>query len=650
MLADPPEAPSCAPLVSADEGDPAMLPEGGLGASLAEVLRISAKSAPWMVATYAFVVLAQGLAPVASAWAMKLVVDGITNPMVTSDALGWRVGLLGLLGVATASLPHVAQYLGRCLGRAFGVRAAADLLSATVRFTGLARFEDPGLLDRLRLGQQAAGAGEMLIQGIFTVAQTVISLVGFAIVLWVVSPAMTLVAIAAAVPGMTVQVKLARRRNRMMMDMSPHERRRLFYGGLLADHRAAKEIRLFGIGGWLRDRLLDELSLINREQRQMDGRDLRAEGLLGTLGALIAAGGLVWATLAARAGALSVGDVSMFAVAVSSVLGGTAALVSTSGNLYSSLLMFSHHVAVVRAAPDLPVLAEPTPVPPFARGLEFRDVWFRYSRDHPWILRGVTLCIPHGTTVGVVGVNGAGKSTLAKLILRFYDPQRGSITWDGVDLRKMDPVALRDRISGVFQDHMTYDLSARENVGLGSLEALHDLDRIRVAARSAGIDDVLASLPCGYETQLSRMFTSEVDRDDPETGVVLSGGQWQRTALARAFLRADRDLMILDEPSSGLDPESEADVHARMRAHRAGRTSLLISHRLNTIRDADLIVVLRDGVVAEQGPHEQLMSDGGIYARMFRLQSSGYIDHVEHQAPAMDTPPSELHENSTRDR
>ncbi|WP_067128616.1 ABC transporter ATP-binding protein [Microtetraspora malaysiensis] len=622
-----------------DEGAAALY-EAGLGASLAEIVRISAQSAPGVMTAYALVVVVQGLAPVASAWAMKLLVDGIPDPAVTPAALAWRVGLLGVLAVATAGLPHLSQYLGGCLGRAFTVRAAADLFSATVRFAGLARFEDPGVLDRLRLGQQAAAAGEALITGGFMAVESVISLIGFATALWVVSPVMTLVAMVAAVPGLIVQVKLSKQRNLMMMDMSPHERRHFFYGGLLTDYRAAKEIRLFGTGGWLRDRLLGELTLINSERRRMDGRELRAKGLLGTLGAVISAGGLVWATFAARAGSLSVGDVSMFAIAIGSMLGGAAALISEAGRMYSGLLMFSHHVAIVRAAPDLPVPAVPTPLRPLTSELELRDVWFRYSPDHPWILRGVSLRIPHGATVGIVGVNGAGKSTLVKLVLRFYDPQQGSITWDGVDLRDMDPAALRDRISGVFQDHMTYDLTARENVGLGSLDALHDLDRIRVAARRAGIDDVLDALPRGYETQLSRIFTSETDKDDPETGVVLSGGQWQRTALARAFLRADRDLMILDEPSSGLDPESEADVHARMRAHRAGRTSLLISHRLNTVRDADLIVVLRDGVVAEQGTHDQLMATGGTYARMFRLQSAGYTDAAEVGANAVGVPPT----------
>jgi ATP-binding cassette subfamily B protein len=179
---------------------------------------------------------------------------------------------------------------------------------------------------------------------------------------------------------------------------------------------------------------------------------------------------------------------------------------------------------------------------------------------------------------------------------------------------------------------MPYDLSAAENIALGDLSARDDPDRLRAAARDAGIDDALTALPRGYDTLLTRIFFDGPDRDDPQAGVVLSGGQWQRVALARGFLRADRDLLMLDEPSSGLDAEAEADLHRRLGELRRGRTSLLISHRLNAVRDADAIVVLADGRIAEQGDHEQLLAAGGGYARLFTLQARGYRE--EAAAPA----------------
>jgi len=319
-----------------------------------------------------------------------------------------------------------------------------------------------------------------------------------------------------------------------------------------------------------------------------------------------------------------VGDISVFVAAMAGVQGALRALVTDWVAVHHALLMFGHYQAVVLAEPDLPVRSPPRPVPPLRRGIELRDVWFRYSDDHPWVLRGVDLVIPHGHAVALVGVNGAGKSTLVKLLCRFYDPTLGTVSWDGVDLRDLHPAELRRRIGAVFQDYMEYDLPAAENIALGDLSALGDRGRTVAAARQAGVHDTLAALPLGYDTLLSRIFFGAADQADPQTGAMLSGGQWQRVALARGLLRDNCDLLILDEPSSGLDPEAEHEIHRRLRAHRARRTSLLISHRLAAVRDADLIVVIADGQVCEQGDHSGLLAAGGTYARLFELQAQGY--------------------------
>ncbi|MEU7870569.1 ATP-binding cassette domain-containing protein [Dactylosporangium sp. NPDC049140] len=252
-------------------------------------------------------------------------------------------------------------------------------------------------------------------------------------------------------------------------------------------------------------------------------------------------------------------------------------------------------------------------------------MWFRYSDEHPWVLPGVDLTIPAGGTVALVGLNGSGKSTLVKLLCRLYDPTRGTITWDGLDLREADPAALRSRLGAVFQDFMAYDLSAADNIALGDLRARDDPDRIEAAAARAGVGGTLRGLPRGYRTLLTREFYGEGDDD----GVVLSGGQWQRIAIARGFLRTEADLMILDEPSSGLDPEAEHEIHAALRTARRGRTNLLISHRLSTVRDSDVIAVFDRGRIAERGDHAALLAAGGRYAALFRLQARGYADPAE---------------------
>lgn len=314
----------------------------------------------------------------------------------------------------------------------------------------------------------------------------------------------------------------------------------------------------------------------------------------------------------------------MVIAAVAGVQSGINALVNAVAQAHEQLLLFDHYVSVVDAEPDLPVPARPVELPLLRDGIEFHDVWFRYGDEHPWVLRGLNLRIPAGMATGMVGLNGAGKSTIVKLLCRFYDPTRGAITWDGVDLRTVDAAQLRQRIGAVFQDFMEYDLTARENVALGDLSVLDDPERLHTAARRAGVHDLLSSLPRGYDTLLTRLFFGESDQGDPETGIRLSGGQWQRVALARAFLRDRGDLMILDEPSAGLDAEAEHELHTRLRQHREGRTSVLVSHRLGAIRAADRIVVVADGTVVEQGGHEVLLAAEGAYARLFRLQAAGY--------------------------
>jgi ATP-binding cassette subfamily B protein len=284
---------------------------------------------------------------------------------------------------------------------------------------------------------------------------------------------------------------------------------------------------------------------------------------------------------------------------------------------YQSLLLFGHYQEItVGEAPAAGGAAAPA----LAKGIEFREVWFRYADDLPWVLNGVSFTLPAGGCVGMVGANGAGKSTIVKLLCRMYEPQRGEIRWDGVELRDIEPASLRRRISAVFQDFMAYDFTAADNIGIGRLESLGDRDRIRAAAVLAEVDETIEGLPKGYDTLLSRIFP---DDEDGRT-ITLSGGQWQRIAVARAFLRDDIDLLILDEASSGLDAQAEYVLQQRLARLRRGRSSLLVTHRLNSMRAADLILVIDGGRVVESGTHDGLIARGDRYARLFRMQSEGY--------------------------
>jgi ATP-binding cassette subfamily B protein len=585
--------------------------------------RLGLAAAPGPMLAVLGMALAEGVLPPVTAWFTKLLIDELAlgqaadAGQVTTSAAG--IAVAGLLAGVHRG---VALHLSGALSRAARLLATDRLFGRVNRYVGLDRFEDPAFLDRLRLAVQAGGqAPGDLTRSAVALIRALVQGGGFLATLVVVWPPSVLVILAGAVPAAVLHARAGRRRAGLTMSLSPVRRREFTYQMLLADVSAAKEIRLFGLGDFLRGRMLGELRAGNDAEAGLQRRLLRVDTGLELLAGAVTVTGVAIAAYRATHGLITLGDVTLFLAALGGVYGAVTAVTESAATAYQALLLFDAYQEIA---------AEPTPASlavvrgpcPLRRHIELRDVWFRYRDDGPWVLRGVDLAIPRGASVGLVGVNGAGKSTLIKLLCRMYEPQRGRILWDGVDIRTIPPEELRSRITTVFQEFMTYDLTARENIGVGRLESLGDLDAIRRAARQAGVDDALTALPYGYDTLLGRIFAGLDDDDSAQ----LSGGQWQRVAVARALLREDADLMILDEPSAGLDPQAEHTLHERLMSLTTGRTSLLISHRLGALRHADEIVVLDGGRIAERGSHAVLLEHGGVYARLFALQSAAYRD------------------------
>lgn len=588
----------------------------------AAALALAWRARPALLAGYVAARLLAGALPALAAWLTKLAIDRVVGGGASAAVLPVAAALAAA-GLLAALGPPVLRYAQAELGRAVAVVAKDRLYAAVGRFTLLQTLESPAFRDRLRLAEQAGNGGPgQVVDSVLGVAQSTVTLLGMAGALVVVSPWLAAGLVAAAVPALVAELRLSRRRAALTYSLSPAERRELFYTDLLTDLSAAKEVRLFGAGALLRHRMLAELCTVNAGHRRMDRAELGSQVVLAALSALLAGAAVAWTLVAAAAGRLSAGDIGAVILAVGSVQAALSGGVQYLALAHHAGLLFDHYRELLATPPDAPAAVGAGAVT--ETGLVLHDVWFRYGEEHPWVLRGVSAVIPPGCAVAVVGENGSGKSTLVKLLCRFYDPTRGAIRWDGVDLRDLPVDELRRRIAAVFQDFMSYELTAAENIALGDTDGRTTLDadprRLSEPADRAGIHDTLLELPGGYDTLLSRTF---VDYDRPD-GVLLSGGQWQRLALARALLRGRRDLLILDEPSSGLDAAAEHRIHRTITAHRSGRTSVLVSHRLNTVRDADRILVLAGGLVAESGTHDELMAAAGRYAELFRLQASGY--------------------------
>jgi ATP-binding cassette subfamily B protein len=590
------------------------------GVTLAGALRTYHRAAPLTAWLRLFAAIAAGLVPVAAAWLTKALLDGLAAEHRAATQLGLFAGALAAAGALGALLQHLAHFLDQEVTRKVGLHTQAELFTAVGRAPGLAELENPAYQDRVQLARQSSQSGPVLLTAsLLAIAQGTVTLSGFVVSLIALSPLAAVLVAGSVLPTLAAQLRLSRMRADTQTGNSPRMRRQSFYAGLLLDLRAAKEIRLFGLNGYFRGRMLTELGDIQRGERRVDLATARVDGILSLLTAAVSTVVLVVTVGRLAAGDGRIGDLAVLIAALGAVQSSIAQLVAQVGVADSALALFEHYLAVVKG--EKAQEHRFGTVEPLTRGIRFEGVWFRYADDQPWVLRDLRLDLPHGRATALVGLNGAGKSTIVKLLCRFYEPVRGRITWDGVDLADLDVAALRARVATVFQDFVCYELTAHDNIALGALDA--DPAAVPVAATRAGVHDTLAGLPQGYHTMLSRSFAEPAGQ---QSGVLLSGGQWQRVALARALIRPAADLLILDEPSSGLDARAEAEVHRALTGLRAGRTSLLISHRLNTLRRADHIAVLADGRVAERGDHDALMLAGGVYAELFRLQAEGFAD------------------------
>jgi ATP-binding cassette subfamily B protein len=409
--------------------------------------------------------------------------------------------------------------------------------------------------------------------------------------------------------------------------MTPRDRQRHYLANVLRERNPAKEVRAFGLAGYLRsryDRLYDERI---RELRRISGKQVMVALTANlVIGAVLAATLLLMAWLTLR-GTVDIPSAGV-AVAGIAVIGTRLAGAGWSiGALTESGRYLEDYLAFTGMLPELAAVRPQGAAPVGFHRLSVRDVAFTYPTATGPALRGVSLDVAAGEVVALVGENGSGKTTLAKLLAGLYQPDAGTISWDGTDVSTVDQDELRRQIAVIFQDFERFHLTVRENIGLGRVEGVEDLPAIRVAASHAGADRFADKLSEGYETMLGPEFLGREDPDEPDRhrGTDLSVGQWQRVALARAFYRG-APFVILDEPTAALDPRAEQELFDTIRTLLVGRTVLFISHRFSSVRSADRIYVLEDGQIVESGSHTALMAEGGLYAELFTLQAAAYLN------------------------
>jgi ATP-binding cassette subfamily B protein len=426
---------------------------------------------------------------------------------------------------------------------------------------------------------------------------------------------LTAALLAAAIPGLFVKTRFSARLYAWTRRRTHVERLTRYVTTILTSVDYAKEIRVFGLGEEFRRRHREMRKQVMRERLQLTTRQTLQELLAQSLTVVAVFAAMLFIAQRALAGAISVGDVVMYFGAFQRAQDFFRDMLRGLASLYENNLFLADFVRFLALQSKIVDPARPRAFPtPVKEGIEFDDVTFRYPGTDRDVLKSVSFAIRPGEHVALVGENGSGKTTLVKLLCRLYDPGAGSIRIDGVDLREMRVDDVRNRFSVVFQDYAKYYLTARENIWLGNVTLPLDSPAIPEAARRTGADAVIQALPHGYDTPLGRQF---------ENGVDLSIGQWQKLALARAFLR-DTPFIVLDEPSAALDPRAEAEVFDHFHELASGRTAIFISHRLSTVRRADRILVMVDGRIAEAGAHEELVERAGVYASLFENQAKHY--------------------------
>jgi ATP-binding cassette subfamily B protein len=573
--------------------------------------------------------MARALLPVITLFIGKLIIDEVLRlanltgtPSTFSDwiasALVDRLALLVILEFALAVLSDV---LGRAVSLIDALLSERFTNATSVRLMehaaslDLEDFEDSELQDQLERARRQTTGRMVLMSQLFGLAQDIVTILSFGAGLVFYAPWLIVLLAIALIPAFAGEAHFNAQSYALAFTRTPERRELDYVRQTAAGVESAKEVKIFGLSAFLIDRYRRLSEDLFRAHRQLALRRAGWGSLLTTLGT--AGYYVAYAVLAYRTllGHFTIGDLTFLAGSFRRLRTLLEGLLGAFSHTAGQALYLDDLFSFFEIQPEILSPDHPRPFPsPVVRGFEFEDVGFQYPGAEKWAVRHLTFTLNAGEVLALVGENGAGKTTLVKLLARLYDPDEGRILLDGHDLREYDLDDLRANLGVIFQDFVRYHLTAAENIAVGRIQAREDRARVVQAAERSLADEVIRRLPGGYDQMIGKRFKG---------GVELSGGEWQKIAIARAYMR-DAQLLILDEPTAALDARSEFEVFQRFKELSEGRTAVLISHRFSSVRMADRILVLADGEVEAMGTHEELLAQRGRYAELFELQAAGY--------------------------
>ncbi len=575
-------------------------------------------TSPLLTVILATLTLIGGILPAVIAYVGQLIVDGVVTAMQSDnpDTRGvlMLVGLEALVVVAVAATQRGISASQSLLRALLGQRVNVMILEKAMTLD-LAHFEDSEFYDKLTQARREASSRPLsLVNRTFGLVQNLISLISYAVLLFAFSPWAVAILILAGLPSFFAEAKFSGDAFRLFRWRSPDTRMQIYLESVIAREDGVKEVKLFQLGPRLLQRYRDIFKKLFVEDRKLTIRRDTWGFILGLLSTAALYGAYGWIVVTTIAGAITLGAMTMYLVLFRQGQSAVAAILTSVSGLYEDNLYLSNlYEYLEQPVPqrDGTALVGPSP----ERGLEFEKVSFRYAGADSNALDDISLQIKPGESLALVGENGSGKTTLIKLLTRLYEPTEGRILLDGLELRDWDVETLRKRVGVIFQDFGRYQFTVGENIGTGDVRHIDDKERWVAAATTGLAAPFIDDMPDGYQTQLGRWFKG---------GRELSGGQWQKIALSRAFMRTDADILVLDEPTAAMDASSEAEVFEHFRTASKKKMTILISHRFSTVRAAAQIIVIHKGKIVERGNHDTLLADNGRYAQLFKLQARGY--------------------------